>query len=59
VAAVRRTGTVSFDTYPALVAGAFISAAGELVGYLGGSVERGERRMSEYEIHKLRYLSSR
>jgi hypothetical protein len=59
VAAVRRTGAVSFDTYPALVAGAFISAAGELVGYLGGSVERGERRMTEYEIHKLRYLSSR
>ena len=57
-AALRRTGAVSFGTDPALVAGAFNSAAGELVGYLGGSVERGERRMTEYEIHKLRYLSS-
>ena len=59
VAAVRRTGALSFGTYPALVAGAFISAAGELVGYLGGPVEKAERRMTEYELHKLRYLSSR
>ena len=58
VAATRRTGAISRGTYPALVAGAFISAAGELVGYLGGSVKSAERRMSEYEIHKLRYLSS-
>jgi hypothetical protein len=57
VAAARRTGAISHGTYPALVAGAFISAAGELVGYLGGSVESAERRMTEYEIHKLRYLS--
>jgi hypothetical protein len=58
VAATRRAGEISLGTYPALVAGAFISAAGELVGYLGGSVESAERRMTEYEVHKLRYLSS-
>jgi hypothetical protein len=58
VAAARRTGAISLATYPALVAGAFISAAGELVGYLGGSIDGAERRMTEYEIHKLRYLAS-
>ena len=59
VAAARGTGAISLGTYPALVAGAFIAAAGELVGYLGGSVEGAERRMTEYEIHKLRYVSPR
>jgi hypothetical protein len=58
VAAARRAGTISPGTYPALVAGAVISAAGEFVGYVGGSVEKAERRMAEYEIHKLRYVSS-
>lgn len=57
VAAARRAGAVSRGMYPALVAGAFISAAGELVAYLGGSVESAERRMAEYELHKLRYHS--
>ena len=58
VAATRRAGAISLGTYPALVAGAVITAAGEFVGYVGGSVESAERRMTEYEIHKLRYLSS-
>lgn len=59
VTAARREGGVPLTVYPALLLGAVLSAAGELVGYLGGSVTSAERRMTEYELHRLRYLQPR
>jgi hypothetical protein len=56
VASARRAHGVPLAVYPALLLGALVSAIGELVGYLGGPVARAERRMTEYEIHRLRYL---
>ena len=58
VTAARRAHGVPLAVYPALVLGAVVSAAGELVGYLGGPVEWAERRMTEYELHRLRYLGA-
>jgi len=51
----RRTGVVPASAYPAVLAGLVLSAAGELVAYLGGQAEGGSRRMSEYELHKGSY----
>jgi hypothetical protein len=51
----RRTGLVPGSAYPAVLAGLVVSAAGELVAYLGGSAEEPSRRMVEYELHKGRY----
>jgi hypothetical protein len=51
----RRTGLVPASAYPAVLAGLVVSAAGELVAYLGGSAEEASRRMSEYELYKARY----
>jgi Glycosyl transferase family 2 len=59
VAAARRTGALPVAAYPALLLGVVVGAIGELVGYVGGRVEWAERRMTEYELHKLRYLRSR
>jgi hypothetical protein len=56
VAAARRAYRVPLGVYPLLVVGAVVSAIGEFVGYLGGPVAWAERRMTEYEIHRLRYL---
>ncbi len=52
----RRTYTLPLAVYPALVLGAVLGAAGELVGYLGGPVAWADRRMTDYEIHRHRYL---
>jgi hypothetical protein len=51
----RRTSLVPASAYPAVLAGLVVSAAGELVAYLGGSAEEATRRMGEYELHKCRY----
>ena len=56
VNAARRAYSVPLAVYPTLLLGAVIGAIGELVGYLGGPVAWAERRMTEYEIHRLRYL---
>jgi hypothetical protein len=56
VAAARRVHGVTLAVYPALLLGAVVSAIGELGGCLGGPVAGAERRMTEYEIHRLRYL---
>jgi len=42
---------------PALVAGAIVRTVGEAVGYARGMTPEAERRMDEYELHKLRYAS--
>jgi hypothetical protein len=54
----RRAYGVPIAVYPALLLGAVVSAIGELVEYLGGPVAWAERRMTEYEIHRLRYLGA-
>jgi hypothetical protein len=56
VAAARRAHSVPLAVYPALVLGVVASAIGELVGYLGGPVAWADRRMTEYEINRRRYL---
>jgi hypothetical protein len=46
-------------TLPALVAGTLISTVGEMVGYARGADRTADLAMMEYEVHKLRYASSR
>jgi hypothetical protein len=58
VTTARRAYGVPIAVYPALLLGAVVSAIGELVGYLGGPVAWAEQRMTEYEIHRLRYLGA-
>lgn len=58
VTAARRGYDLPTAVFPALLLSAVVSAVGELVGYLGGPVAWGERRMTEYEIHRLRYLQA-
>ena len=58
VSAARQAHGIPLAVYPALLLGAVIGAAGELVGYLGGPVTWADRRMTEYEIHRLRYLQA-
>jgi hypothetical protein len=58
VTAARRAYHIPLAVYPVLVMGVVVSAIGELVGYLGGSVAWADRRMTEYEIHRLSYLEA-
>jgi len=44
-------------TIPALVAGAVVRTAGEVVGYLAGARVADEQRMEEYELHKMKYTA--
>jgi hypothetical protein len=44
-------------TIPALVAGAVVRTVGEVVGYLAGARADEERRMEEYELHKVEYTA--
>jgi hypothetical protein len=58
VKAARDNDPIPFATYPAMVVAATITALGELMGYLGIPAESAERRMTEYEIHRLRYAGA-
>jgi hypothetical protein len=58
VAAAHRAYSLPLAVFPALVMGAGVSAVGELVGYLGGPVAWADKRMTEYEINRLRYLGA-
>ncbi len=44
-------------TFPLMVLGACVKAAGEFAGYAGASGRSSEREMHEYEIHKLAYAA--
>jgi hypothetical protein len=44
-------------TIPAIVAGMFVRAAGEMCGYAGSAVGNAERQMFEFEMHKLAHLA--
>jgi hypothetical protein len=53
-ATVRRK-RLPLSTIPLIGVGMALKAAGELAGYGGVSVKDAERRMHEYEVHKLAY----
>jgi hypothetical protein len=55
VRTVRRN--VPLGAFPAMLAGAFVKAAGEMVGYARGAPPAAERRMTDYELHKTSYAS--
>lgn len=55
VGVARRSFDLPAATYPALVIGTAVSALGELVGYVGTPTAWAEERMTELEIHRLRY----
>jgi hypothetical protein len=50
-----RAGTLPRGTIGALLLGAVIRTAGEVVGYAVGAAADAEPRMEAYELHKLRY----
>jgi hypothetical protein len=52
----RRETRLPFGTLPALIIGAMVSAMGELVGYAWGIGTGVEEQMTEYEVHKVRYV---
>ena len=58
VKAARGSAPIPFATYPAMVVAATVTALGELTGYLGVPAGWAERRMTEYEIHRLRYAGA-
>jgi len=59
LSAARRAGLLPPGTLAALVAGGIVSAAGEMVSYLLGPSLDAEPRMTEYELHKVRYAAAR
>jgi hypothetical protein len=52
----RRETRLPFGTLPAIIIGAMVSAMGELVGYAWGIGTGVEEQMTEYEVHKVRYV---
>ena len=54
---VRDREPLPGGTFPALLAGALLSALGEAVGYVVGVGSKTVPRMTEYELHKVRYTS--
>ena len=56
--ATRRAVELPTWTIPAMFIGAVVSAAGEMVGYAGGSSAAAELAMTELELHKLPAASS-
>ncbi|MFI5398409.1 MAG: hypothetical protein ACHQ9S_22985 [Candidatus Binatia bacterium] len=59
VAGVRRTARrqhLPAGTVPAMILGAVVKAAGEMVGYARGAGASDEARMTDYELHKVAYV---
>jgi hypothetical protein len=52
----RRETRLPFGTLPAIIIGAMVSAMGEMVGYAWGVGTGVEEQMTEYEVHKVRYV---
>ena len=52
---VRRS--VPLGAFPAILVGALVKAAGEMVGYARGAAPAADRRMMEYELHKASHAS--
>jgi hypothetical protein len=55
VRTVRRN--VPLGAFPALLVGALVKAAGEMIGYARGAAPAANRRLTEYELHKTSYAS--
>jgi hypothetical protein len=47
---------LSLLTIPAIILGMIIKSSGEMIGYAGCPVNKAERGMHEYEVHKLNYI---
>ena len=54
---LRRRQPLPRGTYGALLANALVLAVGETVGYMRGAGNEAARRLAEYELHKVRYVS--
>jgi hypothetical protein len=57
--AAGREGLLPAGTLAAVLAGGVISATGEMAGYVFGAGPGAERKMMEFELHKVRYASRR
>ncbi len=57
VRVLGRRGALPRGTRAALVIGAVVRTAGEVVGYLAGANASARIRMEEYELHKMRYVA--
>lgn len=55
VGLLTRRGTLPAGSIPALLVGAIVRTAGEVVGYIRGAAPAATARMEEYELHKLSY----
>jgi hypothetical protein len=53
-----RAGMLPRGTFAGLLVGAVVRTAGEVVGYAVGASREAERRMDDYELHKLNYVVS-
>jgi hypothetical protein len=54
---LRRRGDLPRGIRSALVIGAVVRTAGEIVGYLAGATPAARDRMEHYELHKMRYAA--
>jgi hypothetical protein len=52
-----RRGDLPRGIRSALVIGAVVRTAGEVVGYLAGATSAARDRMEQYELHKMRYVA--
>lgn len=59
ILAARRDRSLPLGTYPMLLVGALIKAAGEVIGYARGVGPNTDSRMTEYELHRTAYVSPR
>ena len=57
IRAARRSTRLPVGTLPAVALGTVVWGVGEAIGYLRGARERESVRMTEYELHKVRYAA--
>jgi hypothetical protein len=55
LASLRASGSLPSGAFSALVLGAVIRTAGEVVGYVRGAPNGAQERMDHYELHKLAF----
>lgn len=55
--ALGRSGALPRGIRSALIIGAVVRTAGEVVGYLAGATVSASSRMEQYELHKIRYVA--
>jgi hypothetical protein len=52
---LRETGALPRGAIAAVILGALIRTAGEVVGYVSGARPNAQSRMDHYELHKLAF----